>query len=292
MRAVVPPPGRLVDVEGRRLHLVCLGQGSPTVVLEAGISDAFAVWARVQPALAKTTRVCSYDRAGIGYSDPGPLPRTSLTIARELHALLVAAGERAPYVLVGHSFGGVNVRTFAAKHPSEVAGLVLVDASHEDQVQRFPAEVRQQTDAALRQVNELAARAARGEPTPPIVSYMPRLVARRPAWYATLVEEARACEASAAELRARDRSLRVPLVVVSAGRPAPIGRSRETRRQARRLWDEMQEELSRLSPLGTRVIAHRSGHYVQRQEPRVVIDAVRQVVAAARTQLEGIGASR
>jgi pimeloyl-ACP methyl ester carboxylesterase len=282
MRAVVPPPGRLVEVEGRRLHLLCLGQGSPTVVLDAGMSDAFAVWARVQPALAQTTRVCSYDRAGIGYSDPGPLPRTSLTIARELHALLGIAGESAPYVLVGHSFGGVNVRIFAAEHPGEVAGLVLVDASHEDQEQRFPPEVMRQTDAALRRLRQLAASAARGEATPPIVSYMPRLVASRPAWYATLVEETQAWRASAADLRARDRSLRVPLVVVSAGRPAPLGRSRETRRETRRLWDEMQEDLARLSPLGTRVIARRSGHYVQRQEPRVVIDAIRQVVEAAR----------
>jgi pimeloyl-ACP methyl ester carboxylesterase len=292
MRAVIPPPGRLVEVEGHRLHLVCVGQGSPTVVLEAGMSDAFAVWARVQPALSETTRVCSYDRAGIGYSDPGPPPRTSLRIVRELHALLGAAGESAPYVLVGHSFGGLNVRAFATEHPAEVAGLVLVDASHEDQSLRFPAEVRQQTEAALRQVQQLAAKAARGETTPPIVSYMPRSVARRPAWYATLVEELQAWDASTAELRARERSLRVPLVVVSAGRPASIGRSRETRRETRRLWDEMQEDLSRLSPVGTRIIARRSGHYIQRQEPRVVIDAVRQVVEAARRAGEAKGASR
>jgi pimeloyl-ACP methyl ester carboxylesterase len=288
MRPVVPPPGRLVEVEGHRLHLLCVGRGRPTVVLEAGISDAFAVWARVQPSLAETTRVCSYDRAGIGYSDPGPPPRTSLTIARELHALLDAAGEPAPYVLVGHSFGGLNVRAFAAEHPSEVAGLVLVDASHEEQVQRFPAEVREQTDLALRQVKELAAKAARGEPTPPIVSYVPRAVATRPTWYATLAEELQAWEGSAAELRSRDRSLGVPLVVVSAGRPAPLGRSRETRREARRLWNEMQEELARLSPSGIRMIANRSGHYVQRQEPAVVIDAVRRVLEAARTQGEGM----
>jgi pimeloyl-ACP methyl ester carboxylesterase len=196
---------------------------------------------------------------------------------------LVAAGESAPYVLVGHSFGGLNVRAFAAEHRAEVAGLVLVDASHEDQSQRFPAEVKQQTDAALRQVQELAAKAARGETTPPIVSYMPRSVARRPAWYATLAEELTAWDASTAELRACERSLRIPLVVVSAERPASIGRSRVTRRETRRLWDEMQEELSRLSPVGTRMIAHRIGHYIQRQEPRVVIDAVRQGVEAART---------
>lgn len=292
MRAVIPPPGRLVEVEGHRLHLVCVGQGSPTVVLEAGMSDAFAVWARVQPALSETTRVCSYDRAGIGYSDPGPLPRTTLTIVRELHTLLGAAGESAPYVLVGHSFGGLNVRAFAAEHPAEVAGLVLVDASHEDQSQRFPAEVRQQADAALRQAQELAAKAARGEATPPIVSYMPRSVARRPAWYATLAEELEAWDASTAELRARERSLRIPLVVVSAGHPASIGRSRETRRETRRLWGEMQEELSRLSPAGTRIVAHRSGHYVQRQQPDVVIDAVRQVLQAARTASDAKGASR
>jgi len=113
-----PPPGRLVNVDGHRLHAYCTGEGSPTVILEAGWSDCWLNWHLVQPEVAKFTRVCSYDRAGMGWSDAGPYPRTSGQIVREMHALLSNAGIPGPYVLVGHSFGGFNVRLFAQEHPA------------------------------------------------------------------------------------------------------------------------------------------------------------------------------
>ena len=126
-----PPPGRLVDVGGYRLHIHCLGTGSPTVVLDAGLSGMSHDWNLVQAEIAQTTRVCAYDRAGMGWSDAGPLPRTPEQIARELHTLLTNAGIASPYMLVGHSLGGKNVRMFALQHPEQVAGMVLVDARSE-----------------------------------------------------------------------------------------------------------------------------------------------------------------
>jgi pimeloyl-ACP methyl ester carboxylesterase len=123
-----PPPGRMVSIgDGRRIHLYALGAGSPAVVFEAGISATSLNWRAVQQTLAPLTRVVAYDRGGLGWSDPGATPRTTSNIAAELHAALRAAGVESPYVLVGHSFGGLVVRRFASLYPEEVAGLVLVD---------------------------------------------------------------------------------------------------------------------------------------------------------------------
>lgn len=123
-----PPPGQMVDVGGYRLHINCVGTGSPTVLIDAGWGDWSGGWSRVQPEAAKTTRVCTYDRAGMGHSESGPLPRTAEHFARELHVLLQQAGIRGPYVLVGHSMGGAPVRVFAHDYPAEVAGVVLIES--------------------------------------------------------------------------------------------------------------------------------------------------------------------
>jgi hypothetical protein len=135
-----PPPGEMVDIGGHRLHIDCVGQGSPTVILESGLGNMSADWANVQPEVAKTTRVCTYDRAGTGWSEPGPEPRDPQQIARELHTLLGNARIDGPYVLVGQSFGGLFVRMYAARFPQEVEGMVLVDASHPDMWTRLPPE--------------------------------------------------------------------------------------------------------------------------------------------------------
>jgi pimeloyl-ACP methyl ester carboxylesterase len=122
-----PPPGRLVVLDGSKRHLLCRGQGRPTVVLESGLGDSGMVWADVQAKLAGSTRACSYDRAGLGWSEPAAGPRTAEQMAVELEALLRKAGEHAPYVLVGHSSGCHTVRLFAHRFPEQVAGLVLID---------------------------------------------------------------------------------------------------------------------------------------------------------------------
>ena len=126
------PLGRLVDIGGYRLHLYCTGSGSPTVILMHGFADFSFTWALVQPAVAQVTRVCSYDRAGRAWSDPGPPPRGLQRISDELHVLLGHSGERGPFILVGQSWGGLVPRLYQPQHPADVAGVVFVDASHED----------------------------------------------------------------------------------------------------------------------------------------------------------------
>jgi pimeloyl-ACP methyl ester carboxylesterase len=200
----------------------------------------------------------------------------------ELHALLQRAKIEGPYVLVGHSFGGYNVRLFASRYPSEVAGVVLVDASHEDQWRRFPPEVVEAGRRMQEQLREAAERAERGQRNGPVVPNLPAAVASRPAWYRARYEEYRSVEESAAELRAVDRHLTVPLVVITGGRQAPSGATREVRAEMRRVWDELQAELAGLSSEGTRVVARRSGHAVHRDQPKVVAAAISGLVQGVR----------
>jgi len=168
--AIYTRPGQLVAINGTRLNLYCMGSGSPTVVFDSGWEDWAPVWAIVQPRVAHWTRACSYDRAGAGFSDPGPMPRTSVRIADELRSALRNAGVKGPYILVGHAFGGDNVRTFAERHTSEVAGIVLVEADvggpdeHPGDARRI-AELRECRDAiaAAQPLPPLPERS--GEPT-------------------------------------------------------------------------------------------------------------------------------
>jgi pimeloyl-ACP methyl ester carboxylesterase len=132
-----PAPGRMVDVGGYRLHIYCTGQGAPTVILDALFPGTVSNWAWIQPDIARTTRVCAYDRAGLGWSDRGPAPRDARQHARELHALLAAARIPGPYVLVGHSLGGLSVRMFADQYPQQVAGMALIEASDPDAWKRL-----------------------------------------------------------------------------------------------------------------------------------------------------------
>jgi pimeloyl-ACP methyl ester carboxylesterase len=127
-RRALPAPGALFDVGGHQLHLACTGQGSPTVILETGLGASSSAWALVRPAVASSTRACAYDRAGLGWSQAGPEPRDAQRISSELHALLQAAGEPGPHVLVGHSNGGLYARMAASMYPTEVAGVVLIEA--------------------------------------------------------------------------------------------------------------------------------------------------------------------
>src|SRR5918998_4117559 len=156
-----PPPGEMVGVGGHRLHINCVGQGGPTVVLDSGSGAMSAHWALVQRAVSGTTRVCAYDRAGMGWSEMGPEPRDARQITGELHALLEGAGIEGPYVLVGHSFGGLYMQTYAARYPDEVAGVALVDSSTEpDQFSQRPEaqdsnEPQKQSSAAVPQLVRL-----------------------------------------------------------------------------------------------------------------------------------------
>lgn len=157
-----PAPGQLVDIGGYRLHIYCTGEniaGNPTVILEQGLGGISTAWVRVQTEIAQTTRVCAYDRAGMGWSDPGPAPRDAEHIATELHRLLHNAGVPGPYILVGWSFGGLYVRMYAGQYPDEVAGMVLLDSSHPDQWSSTAAgEAQYETNARVYRIAPWLAR--------------------------------------------------------------------------------------------------------------------------------------
>jgi pimeloyl-ACP methyl ester carboxylesterase len=276
----------LFDVGGgRRLYLECRGAGSPTVVLEAGYPNSGAVWdsealppgvagPAVLPAVAEFTRVCVYDRPGTlldpdhrGRSDPGPMPRTARDMVADFHALLRAADVAGPYVLVGHSLGGILVRLYAAEYPAEVAGLVLVDTSHEDQNARFRALLPPELGAAL---------APQRLQTPGLPG-------------AEQVD----LDASFDQLRratAAQPLRRLPLVVVSRGRPLEADIPPDALAQLPPgvlealdpEWQALQRALAALVPGARHIIAADSGHYVQLERPELVVDAIRQVVDAVR----------
>jgi pimeloyl-ACP methyl ester carboxylesterase len=167
-------PGKLVSAEGTRLNLYCMGSGSPTVVFESGWEDWAPAWSKVQPEVAMWTRACSYDRAGAGFSNPGPLPRTSVRIASELHSALHNGGAKGPYILVGHAFGGDIVRTFADRYMREVAGLVLVDADSDDVGSRpRQEEAHRRFVRVLSQLRECRNAVAEHRPLPPLSSAQP-----------------------------------------------------------------------------------------------------------------------
>ena len=301
-RPAAPPPiGRLVDIGGYRLHLACQGEGSPTVVMEAAIGETGLLWSLVQPAVAQRSRGCVYDRAGLGWSDPSPRPRTAALMVEELQALLATAEIPGPYVLVGHSFGGLLVRLYAARYPQEVAGLVLVDAAHEQQYQRAPTEIReflpQLEEQTRQQLEGLKALIVSGSldagmlPVPSGLSASAAdtfraLVAAGPKHVETLIAEQQAVGAIHAELAAAQiTSLGdLPLMVLSHGQPMAMpGLAEAVNQASEQLWQQLQAELAALSSRGRLVVAEGSGHYLQLERPELVIDAIAEVVTAART---------
>jgi pimeloyl-ACP methyl ester carboxylesterase len=287
-----PMTGRLVDVGGYKMHIDCAGQGSPTVILESGLGDTYVSWHKVQPQIAKFAHVCSYDRAGLGYSDASPQPRTSKVIAGELHALLRAAGIAPPYVLVGHSMGGFDVRAYASLYRNEVVGMVLVDASHPDQENRFPPELKNMEGSWLREAEFLEYSIPFGIPR--LLGFCDEEPAQRAAecnFHSSRegVAELRSFPESAAETAVTGALGDLPLAVLShdpdkpsADLPADLARPTND------AWEKMQEELAHLSTRGTQTIAKNSAHYIQIDRPDVVIEAVRDIVDQARAAPAGV----
>ena len=270
--AATPPPGQLVDIGGYRLHLWCTGDGAPAVILDTGLGGSTPDWGFVQPDVARFTRVCSYDRAGMGYSDPGPSPRTARRIASELAELLVRSGIGGPVVLVGASIAGFDVRVFASDHPERAAGLVLVDASHEDQAHEVPRMARfvplLSTIGVLRLFG--VSFGQRIESLAPSVRQFARATSFRAAGYQAAADEIIHIRDSASEVRSSRRKLTIPVLVVTGGQGAD-----ET-------WQQLQRDQASLSERGCLMIAQQSGHVVSVDQPDVVVDAIRTVVETAR----------
>jgi pimeloyl-ACP methyl ester carboxylesterase len=277
-----PPPGETVDVGDHELHIDCVGQGSPTVVLEAALGNASAHWVRVQQEVSEVTRVCAYDRAGMGWSEGGPEPRDAARVTGELHALLEGAGVEGPYVMVGHSFGGLYARAYAARYPDETAGVVLVDSSHPDQFERLPDGPENYAQARrLFAVAPLFARLGviRLFDLLPVPAELPapqraQVEAFNPATkqVSTTADEFRATPQTTAQVRDAGSLGDKPLAVVSAGKQPQA-------------WLQLQEELATLSPNSTHRVVEGATHVSLLYDPddaRETSTSIVRVVEAAR----------
>lgn len=285
-RRAYPMPGELVDVGGYKLHIDCIGQGSPTVILDSGLGDTYISWQKVQPQIAQFTRVCSYDRSGLGYSDSSPRPRTSENIAEELHTLLHHAGIPPPYILVGHSMGGFDVRLYASIYRNEVAGMVLVDSSHPEQRKRLLPAVLDLDASWVRQQEFLEFTMPFGIPR--LLGFCdrdPEVRAAECNFHSAreAVAELKSVSESAAQTARTGLFGDLPLAVLSSDPDHPRPDLPEDLvKPTNDAWQQMQEELSHLSTKGTRVVAKGSGHYIQINRPEVVIEAVRNIGDQAR----------
>ena len=282
-----PPPGNLIDVGGFKMHIYCVGQGQPTVILEALSGGFSSYWAFVQPEVAKQVRVCAYDRAGFGWSESDPEPESPQRAAQNLHTLLTNAGIKGPYVLVGHSKGGLYVRQFAEMFPQEVAGLVLLDSAHPDQFQRHPDWLKGDTSVRtwlpliktlLRLGVGHAYFALGGE------ADFAELPTRQHAEIAAVWSSVRYWQSQEASMRAGERIFQqsqglgslgdLPLMVISRATDLDSG------------WGELQDELAALSTNSVHIIVKDATHASLIFNPDhalVVNRAILQVVEAVQT---------
>ena len=284
-----PPPGEMVDVGGHSLHINCVGQGSPTVLLDAGSGGFSAQWVRVQRQVSGTTRVCAYDRAGMGWSEMGPDPRDARQISSELHTLLSEDGIEGPYVLVGHSFGGMYMQTYAARYPDEVAGVALVDSSADpDQFSQRPEgrdsyEPQKQSFAVVpllaRLGVSLPARLGVVRMLSKLDPASPELPPQQRAQIDALSPSTRQVSTSAGEFLAATQTLRLgslgnkPLAVVTAPKQAEPG------------WLKLQDKLATLSSNSKHRVVKGATHtslLYERSDAQATSAAIVEVVSAVR----------
>jgi pimeloyl-ACP methyl ester carboxylesterase len=301
LAAQYPPVGKMVDVGGYRLHLHCVGAGSPTVVFEggAGFAPGLAL-AHLQRAASAHTRACVYDRAGQGWSDASPRPRTAAVIVDELHTLLTNGGEPGPYVLVGWSYGGLTMRLFAYEYPDRVAGVVLVDSSHERQIEALGGRT---SPVVLRVFEAVPALVATGWPAL-VPQWVPRVDGgQMPAdaaqvCQALTVMSPKMAEAAVAEMQSLSLTLgevaaarraapepyplgAVPLVVLMKGQSEVVPGLAMPVEEQQRVWLELQHDLAAQSSRGELIVAEHSGHNLPYQQPELVLAAIERLATGA-----------
>jgi pimeloyl-ACP methyl ester carboxylesterase len=282
------PPGRLVDVGGRRLHLLAMGEGTPAVVIVPALGSNVLEWVRVLRGASAETTVCAYDRAGLGWSDRQHGPAGIDAMAGDLHALLKAAGIAPPYVVAGNSMGGVVARRFQARYPEDVAGMLLIDSSHEDQARRLGAGAWDSLwRAARRQLRILGLRRIGAR-----LGLIGGLDAASLAWE-TVPEYEGAAKALTLSTKERSGVAREMLVLGRPqGRPQDLGAlplavlsaGSESRRKWPLFasWVQMQDELAGLSSDSAYMYAVNAGHNVHLDDPGVVVQAIRDLVERCR----------
>jgi pimeloyl-ACP methyl ester carboxylesterase len=264
---------KMVNIGSHGLHIYCIGEGSPSVVIDVGFGDSYTNWHTIQEQMAQDTRVCAYDRAGYGSSEPGPMPRTSQQIVNELKMLLEKVGIAGPYVLVGHSLGGLNMQLFASQHPDLVAGAVLLDPPPLQFItgERFSElyQMAEQETAGLLAAAEQARQVTDSEEK------------AKASYYQTLASEHAMMMAESAEQVAAIESFGdMPLIVLASGKPNPVfGDSAEAFQQ---FWIEQNQALATKSANGACILAEGSGHNLYSDVPDLVLDAIRRMVQEAR----------
>jgi len=256
-------PGDKVDVGGYQLYLYCTGTGSPTVILEAGLEGDDISWKSVQPEVAQFTRVCSYDRAGLAHSDYGPTPRDAEMSAADLHTLLTTADMAPPYVLVGHSFGGLLIRRFASDYPEDVDGLIFVDSVHEDWWEEALALLPppSATDSGS------------------LASFRNYLTA---GWRDPSSNfEAMDIPAVVEQVRETGDFGDLPIMVLTAGKFTVLnpGLPPDLEADLASLFHDLQGRLAELSSVGSQVVIPDSGHNMPRENPQAVVDAIRNMLS-------------
>ena len=292
--------GRLVDVGGYKLHIHDTGSGGPTVILDACLGGNHLYWGLVQPEVEKFTRVCSYDRAGLGLSDESSLERTSENIAKELHTLLHAGGVSGPYILVGHSSGGINMRMYANMYPEDVHGVILIDASHENQLETFEKidvqfkpnlVVRLKTWAVENKISRYCANMLRSwhilAPEINTMIPVPLRAAITPLEQSSKAERAGAGEwksfkTSMQQLKnSQNQILEKPLIIVTGSKSfverCP-DKAREQMLEYDKVWTGFQKDFLKNSHKSMQIFAKKSGHFVLFDEPEIVVEAIRTMV--------------
>ena len=289
------PQGKLFEIGGFRLHLNCVGRGTPTVVMDAGGGASSITWGLVPSEIAKFTRVCVYDRAGLGWSDPNlRIPRTSQQSVDELHALLTKAEIEPPYILVGHSLGGGNMRLYASQYPEELVGLVLVDSVHENQI--TPEIWRRMKRQfwfyqLLRVASRIGVLRLLGEMNlSPMIKDIKQKSQKyplavqalfdifkssfyRPCYWATALSEITNMKRSFEQLQVIESLGSLPLIVLSQGSKAP-----EMSDERFQQWASLQLDLTQLSSNSRQIIAENSGHFIPLDQPELVVSAVYQLI--------------
>jgi pimeloyl-ACP methyl ester carboxylesterase len=288
---------RLVDIgDGRKLNLYCIGNGSPTVIFDSGldVGSGTLSWNRVQPAVARFTRACSYDRAGYGFSDPGPLPRTSNAVVSDLRALLDRAGIEPPYILVGHSIAGLYEPLFADRYPSDVVGMVLVDPSTAGQEELFSSQFPKYQAYEAAQSASMHKCADDPSQSSCTVPDDPHLSATLNATIHAMLHTAGAWADPASELdsvgvdgaevdAAAHGYSTMPLIVLTSvsdfkNIQQTMGATSSQLATAQAGWVSLHDQLAAQSTRGVNCVIAGAGHFIQTDKPDVVIDAIRQVI--------------
>ncbi len=285
-----PPPGERIDVSGYRLHLHCIGAGEPTLIVDTGAADWSLSWLTLQQDLAKLTRTCVYDRAGLGWSDAGDMPRTSTQLVDELHTLLINADVQAPVVLMGHSLGGYNARLYFERYPEAVAGMILLESAHEDQWDQFPKEVEDLVNQQVGLLNTMAPLANVG-----LVRFIlpehEHLDAAYQGAYRAHMARGQHLTAAASELGGGIVSAQqvpqgdlgdLPLVVITAANSFDAFRAFAGDlpfAEAEQIWQTLQADLTNLSSNSVHLVSPDADHNIHFTGPSIVIEGVRQLLS-------------